>query len=89
MEKEKLLSIKEEIKNSNTSYNTMLEILFLNLDKNSEKIKNLDNLEEKLKSCQDSVYRTIEEIEKIILIIQDWDSFICSWKMMLEIRLQL
>nr|DAE81080.1 MAG TPA: hypothetical protein [Caudoviricetes sp.] len=71
VKKEKLLSIKEEIKNSNTLYNTMLEILFLNLDKNSEKIKNLDNLEEKLKSCQDSVYRTIEEIEKIILIIQD------------------
>lgn len=71
VEKEKLLSIREEIKKSNTLYNTMLEILFLNLDKNSEKIKNLDNLEEKLKSCQDSIYRTIEEIEKIILIIQD------------------
>ncbi|WP_303189226.1 hypothetical protein [Fusobacterium ulcerans] len=71
MEKEKLLSIREEIKNSNTLYNTMLEILFLNLDINSEKIKNLDSLEEKLKSCQDSIYRTIEEIEKVISIIQD------------------
>ncbi|EHO79748.1 hypothetical protein [Fusobacterium ulcerans] len=71
MEKGKLSTIKEELENSNTLYNTMFEILFLNLDKNSEKIKNLDSLEEKLKSCQDSIYRTIEEIEKVISIIQD------------------
>ena len=71
MKKEKLLSIREEIKNSDTLYNTMLEILFLNLDKNFEKIKNLDSLEENLKSCQDSIYKTIREIEKAISIIKD------------------
>lgn len=71
MESEKLLSIREEIKNSDTLYNTMLEILFLNLDKNSEKIKNLDSLEEKLKSCQDSILKTAEKIGEVTLFIQD------------------
>lgn len=66
-----MLSIKEEIKNSNTLYNTMLEILFLNLDINSEKIKNLDSLEEKLKSCQDSILKTAEKIGELTSFIQD------------------